>query len=335
MSEIIYHNIKNEPFEIFGLDDPKGEGIFRRMPEDIAAKTNANVANFYKMTSGGRIRFKTDSEKILFRAKYGNTTPEKHTTGFFFHGYDIYIDEGRESCFITTVVPPPEEGEASSEVNLGKGIKELTINMPAFGTAYECEIGLCEGALLEKHSPYKHEKPIVFYGSSITHGACASRPGRIYPAQISRKYDTDIINLGFSGACFAEDVMVDYISTLDMAAFVSDYDHNAPNFDHLKNTHYKMYEKIRAAHPDIPYFMVTKPDFRFDENNMTRRAIIMESYLKAYNSGDRNVYFIDGSAFFNGRPVVDLTVDGCHPNDEGMARMADYIGDVIAKVMKL
>ncbi len=335
MSKIIYHNIKNEPFEIFGLYEPKGDGIFRRIPENVAVATSESVSHLHKLTSGGRIRFKTDSEEMFIRAKYGDTTPQNHSTGFLYHGFDIYLDGGREPRFLSTVVPSLKEEDEPIAVNLGMGIKEITINMPAFGTVYECEIGLLSGALLEKHTPYKHEKPVVFYGSSITHGACASRSGRIYPAQISRKYDLNFIDLGFSGNCKAEDAIVDYMCTLDMAAFVSDYDHNAPDFDYLKNTHFKMYEKIRAAHPNMPYFMITKPDFRFDENNMTRRAIIMESYLKAYNSGDRNVYFIDGSAFFNGRPVVDLTVDGCHPNDEGMARMADYIGDVIAKVMKL
>ena len=81
--------------------------------------------------------------------------------------------------------------------------------------------------------------------------------------------------------------------------------------------------------------MITKPDFRFEADAMNRRAVIMESYLEAYNGGDKNVYFIDGSAFFNGVDIGDCTADGCHPTDDGFARMAAYIGDVMAKVMKL
>jgi hypothetical protein len=115
---------------------------------------------------------------------------------------------------------------------------------------------------------------------------------------------------------------------------VSDYDHNAPNVEHLKNTHHKMYEKIREKHPDIPYFMVTKPDFAFRDEDRARRRVIMESYLEACRKGDKNVYFIDGSAFFNGADIGDFTIDFCHPTDDGFVRMADYIGDVIAKVMK-
>jgi lysophospholipase L1-like esterase len=120
-----------------------------------------------------------------------------------------------------------------------------------------------------------------------------------------------------------------------MSAFVSDYDHNAPDLEHLKNTHHRMYEKIREKHPTIPYFMVTKPDFAYREEDFARRAIIMRSYLEALDTGDKNVYFIDGSAFFNGVDLGDYTRDGCHPTDDGFVRMANYIGDVMAKVMDL
>ena len=81
--------------------------------------------------------------------------------------------------------------------------------------------------------------------------------------------------------------------------------------------------------------MITKPDFLFNEDCISRRDIVMKSYLDARAAGDKNVYFIDGSAFFNGADISDLTLDRCHPNDEGFGRMAAYIGDVIAKVMDL
>ena len=120
-----------------------------------------------------------------------------------------------------------------------------------------------------------------------------------------------------------------------MVAFVSDYDHNAPDSEYLKQTHHKLYMKIREKHPDIPYFMITRPDFYFNEDCICRRDVVMQSYLDARDKEDKNVYFIDGSAFFNGERTEDLTLDCCHPNDEGFKRMANYIGDVIAKVMKL
>ncbi len=336
MSNIIFHDIKEAPFEIYGLYDVYSGNGYRRIPEDVARATSSEVHRLHTHTAGARIRFATDSEKLYIRAKDNGPDPLYHVTPLMQHGFDIYIDLQNISKFIGGLCPIWDDDINKLQCfTLPQGMKEITIYMPLFGPVYEAEIGLCENAVINAHSPYVNELPIVFYGSSITQGACVSRPGRGYEALISRKYDLNYTNLGFSGSCRAEDAIVDYLSTLEMSAFVSDYDHNAPTLEHLKNTHFKMYQRIREKHPDIPYFMITRPNFYFNEDCMSRRAIIMESYLEAYNSGDKNIYFIDGSAFFNGKNIEDLTMDLTHPNDEGMARMADYIGDVIARVMKL
>jgi lysophospholipase L1-like esterase len=111
-----------------------------------------------------------------------------------------------------------------------------------------------------------------------------------------------------------------------MTAFVCDYDHNAPDAEHLEKTHYKMYEKIRAAHPDIPYIIISKPDF--DSNYVTsipRRNVIFDTYRRARDNGDLNVYYIDGAGIFRGPYEDSCTVDGTHPNDLGFALMADAI----------
>ncbi len=336
MATIIFYDIKKAPFEIFGLHEATGNGAFHRVPEEVARATSEVVTQLYANTAGGRIRFKTDAKQVYIRATGNTEGPAYHATPLMHQGFDLYIDGGREPRFMGAVIPRwQEDPEQVAHFDLPEGEKEITINMPLYGKVTACEIGLPEGASLSAHTPYKHNVPVLFYGSSITQGACASRPGRSYEAQISRKYDMNYLNFGFSGGCRAEDAIVDFLNDHEFCAFVSDYDHNAPDVEYLRNTHYKMYEKIRAKHPDTPYFMITKPDFRFDWDSQARRAVVMESYVKAYNSGDRNVYFIDGSAFFSGRPESDLTLDRCHPNDEGMGRMADCIGDVLAKVLGL
>ena len=179
--------------------------------------------------------------------------------------------------------------------------------------------------MLSAHTPYTHNLPVVFYGSSITQGACASRPGRAYEAMISRKYDLNYIGLGFSGACRAEKAIVEYMATLEMSAFVSDYDHNAPTREHLAATHHYLYETIRQKHPKIPYFMITRPNFYYNEDCIGRRDIIMQSYLDAIAAGDKNVYYIKGPDLIE--PVREYgLVDGGHPNDSGFVSMASVIG---------
>ena len=94
-----------------------------------------------------------------------------------------------------------------------------------------------------------------------------------------------------------------------------------------------MYEIIRKQNPTVPYIMITRPNFStcqdLKENVLARREVIMRSYLRAREAGDRNVYFIDGMSFFVEPHQYDFTTDGVHPNDAGFVRMADSIGTVI------
>lgn len=335
MSNIVYYDVRKVPFKIYGLDETSKDE-FRRVPASVAEATSQNLIWLSRNTAGGRVRFKTDSPKLFIKAKTVTVDESIHCSAMSQAGFDVYADMpyGSILCDCTKVVLS-KMNEYECEVYVPAGEKEITVNMPLYGGVEELKIGICEGASISEHTPYKYEKPVVIYGSSITQGGCVSRPGKVYSAIISRKYDINFKCLGFSGSAKAEDAMIEYLASLDMCAFISDYDHNAPTPEHLRATHHKLYEKIREKHPDIPYYMITKPDFRYEADCIARRCVVMESYLEAYNKGDRKVYFIDGSAFFNGLDLSDCTVDRCHPTDDGQRRMADYIGDVLAKTMHL
>ena len=200
---------------------------------------------------------------------------------------------------------------------------------------------IAKGSVLEAGAPYRDVAPIVYYGNSITQGGCASRPGNSYQNILSRQLGIDHVNLGFSGSGLAEDAMANYLASLSMSAFVCDYDHNALTPEHLQNTHYKLYKTIRQKHPDVPYIMISRPDFYYDniyiggaENSIKRRRIILDSYHAAIDSGDSNVYFIDGERIHTGTYGDCCTVDGGHPNDLGFALFAEQIGDVLRRSLR-
>lgn len=334
--KIVFYDVKKDPFELFGLYSPRTEAdMFKRLPDDVGNSVNPRVAALAKNTSGGRVRFATDSTSITVKAKLGKIVNMFHATPLMENGFDIYTDGSDVSRFSGSFrFDHASAEEYQSTVTLPAGMKELTINFPLYGEVHSLEIGLDEGAQVKAHTAYKRNIPIVYYGSSITQGGCATRPGLSYQSRISRKYDCDYLNLGFSGNARAEDEIVEYMSGLTMSAFVCDYDYNTPSYDHLRNTHYKMYEKIRAAHPNIPYIMISKPDFKFHTGDMVRRDIIMQSYLKARETGDNNVWFIDGASFFTLDDRGDYTVDNTHPNDVGFERMAIVIGGALREIMR-
>ena len=136
------------------------------------------------------------------------------------------------------------------------------------------------------------DRPLVFYGSSITQGGCASRPGNNYMNHACRWLDADFINLGFSGSAKGELCVADYIASLELSAFVMDYDHNAKSVKQLKETHEKFFKTIRAAQPNLPIIVVSGPRDGSYEPYRQRRDIIKRTYDHAVAAGDKNVYFV-------------------------------------------
>ena len=333
------YNVKEPPFKIYGL---YSTNPFLRLDNEVAKATSNGVYYFNHTPAGGRIRFKTDSTYIgLFVKTKDYRTESGHVIPLLSIGLDMYIKKDGKYFYTDSFVPNAgvsksidenieKNGGYISARNLpGTGMKDITINMPAFRTIDDIFVFLDEDAKIEEGNTYTHTTPVVFYGSSITHGGCASRPGMTYPNIISRHLDTDIINLGFSGNAKGEEVIAKYISDLDMSVFVLDYDHNAPNVEHLKNTHERFFNIVREKKPSLPIIMVSRPKKYLTPDEIERKQIIWSTYKNALDKGDKNVYFIDGSEMFNVSDGDDFTIDGCHPTDSGFSRMAEVIGNQI------
>jgi hypothetical protein len=222
--------------------------------------------------------------------------------------------------------------EIPPEVPHENGEREITINFPLYSHVKKVTIGVNKGATMKAPKAYKYPKPIVYYGSSITQGACASRPGNTYESMISRRLNCNFINLGFAGNALAEDEIAEYIKGLNMSVFVYDYDHNAPNPQYLRATHEKMFQTIRSAHKDLPIVILSRPHPRLTADGQERLAIIKATYENAVAAGDRNVYFIPGTELvkYSGH---DGLVDNCHPTDLGFASFAKVLGDLLETVL--
>lgn len=341
-SDVCFYDLMDEPFEKYGFYHCCREEGYKRLPDEIGKNVNAGVATLYLHTAGGRVRFATDSCYLAIRVITQKIHHHPHMATSGGAGFDLYLDdpETGNSRYVAAKFFPAEEDtdEFSAKVNFKtRKLRYFTLYFPNYNEVESVYLGLQEDAVLEKGAKYRALDPIVYYGSSITQGGCASRPGNAYTHVVSRRLNMDFLNLGFSGSGKGEDLIVDYMATLPMSFFVCDYDHNAPSVEHLRATHLKLYQKIRAAKPNVPFIMLSKPDFNFSvaysENNRNRRDVIYETYRYAIEHGDKNVYFIDGESLFRG-PYEDMcTVDGCHPNDLGFALMADAVTATIQRIM--
>lgn len=330
-ADVKFYNVTEAPFRVYGVYYT-GES-FVRMPGEVAKNTSPGVYSLHSHTAGGRVRFKTNSPYIAIYAKIPRSGKMSHFALTGSTGFDLYRMFGKEERFIASFVPPFDIAggyEMVKEVGKG-GMREYTINFPLYSAVSELYIGLAENARVEEPTPYRDMLPIVYYGSSITQGGCASRPGSTYQSHLTRRLRIDHINLGFSGSAMGEDAIIEYLKTLPMSCFVLDYDYNAPTAEHLAATHEKLFKAVREGHPDIPIIIMPKPIYYISEYNKPRQKIIKATYDNAVKSGDKNVYFIPS------REIMrycgnEGTVDGCHPTDLGFYSMAKAVYKVMKKI---
>lgn len=332
--DVKYHDVREEKiFSLYNFYEPYTEPIFRRVPADVAEATNPGVVRLCRETAGGRGRFSTDSQYVAIRAIMPVVGRNSHMTFIQSAGFDLYLDSATDSRFIKPFIPPVKMSNGYEQiVRFGsRKMRHFTIHFPLHSVVESLEIGLQEDAVIGPEMPYRNKLPIVIYGSSIVHGTGACRPGLAYSNILCRRMGMNVLNYGFSGNAKGEPAIAQWLAAQEMCCFVSDYDHNAPNPEHLAATHRPLYDTIREKHPDIPYIMISKPNIatNLNEANEQRKDIILDTFRYAKAQGDRHVYYIDGESFFMGKYEYECTLDGVHPNDLGYVLMADGIEDTL------
>ena len=326
--DIAFYDARVAPFEIDGVF--YADGKFRRIPESVAKTVNPTVYALHANTAGGRVRFRTNSPYVAISAKMPDIGKMSHFALCGSAGFDLYVDGMHRNTF-----RPPfdiKDGYESVYDLGGDGVKEILINFPLYSEVSELYIGLAESATVEKPTPYSVEKPIVSYGSSVTQGGCASRPGTSYQSFISRELNANYVNLGFSGSALGEQTIADHIASLDMSVFLMDYDYNATSTEHLENTHERLFLTVRKANPELPIVIMSAPIFTLSPVYVIRREIIKKTYDNAVARGDNNVYFIDGPALM-AIAGNDGTVDTTHPTDLGFFSMAQALIPILKKIL--
>ena len=328
VDNIRFYNALEAPFRIYGMS--MMDGKYRRMPQAVAQATSASVEALHANTAGGRLRFKTDSSYIAISTKMENVQHFDHVALTGTCAFDLYIKQEEGFRYFKTYRPQWDMNSGyDSLIDFGeKQEREILMHFPTYGDVVSLHIGIEEDATLSAPTEYTYAKPFVAYGSSITQGGCASRTGNAYESILSRRFDIDHINLGFSGSARAEDVIADYVADLDMSFFLYDYDHNAPTLEHYKNTHEKMFKKVRAKHPDMPILIMTRPNYYLTKEWVARREVAYQTYQNALAAGDKRVWFIDGPELM-AICKDEGTVDNCHPTDYGFYSMANAIANWI------
>jgi hypothetical protein len=312
----------------------KKDSVFCRLPQHGLPLLNDELNKLAWNTSGGTLRFSTDSPSISIRytLKYRHDyTPKMPATGH--SGLDVYAGCGADYQYISNLLPAENGLEQEIEVKNEPGSRDITVYFPPYASVDAIFIGLMEGTALAPPTPRVNDGKIAVYGSSITQGGCVSRPACPYPSILSRWLDMEIINLGFSGACKGEPEMARIINEIPMRIFIMDYDHNAPDPGYLWQTHETFYKLIREKHLEIPVIFITKPNSSpHDPEDNERREAVKTTFENA-KARNENVFYINGLTLFGNKDRDLCTVDGGHPNDLGFYRMAETIYPVVREAL--
>ncbi len=327
------YSIKEAPFKIFGAPFFEETKEFYRLTPEFLNKM-PHLEHLGRRCPGARVGFKTDAPEFTVKIYFRTLNFDLGMSIYACQSASIMLGERQNSTFAGIIYPPNYNTKVfSGTVKKSNTLEEVTIWLPRNEELEDVEITFPDYATIEPPTPYKYG-PALYYGSSITEGGCCCNITNAYNALLCRFLDLDYYNFGFSGAAMGENIMADFISSIDFNVFIYDYDHNAPTVEHLFATHEPFFKRFRQNRPDTPVLMLTMPNFDYHSDGTVRREIIKTTYNNALASGDKNVYFVDGESFFGETDRQLCTIDTIHPNDLGFYRMAQTMRPVMEKVLK-
>lgn len=342
---VVWRNALDSSFQLYGFYWIKQDKKYRRLSSssiEILDKVCPKINWLAGNTPGGQIHFWTDSSKVSIRVKLTGPVDLSVMTRTAQGGFDCYIGNSfKDLKFIDAARVQHEQTEYEYVFfeNL-PGKKLVVLNFPLYTGVESCFIGLDENAEVRKAKNFNDKKRIIMYGTSITQGGCASRPGLQYTNFLSRMMKREILNFGFSGNAFGEKEVADEISKVkDVSLFVIDYEANAGTNGKLALTLEVFIDTIRSSHPNVPIAVVSRIPYIFDslkptlgENRQKIKDYQIETVKKYQSLGDSNVHFIDGYKLLE--PLThECTVDSVHPNDLGFYFMTNNLNKEIKKIL--
>ena len=305
------------------------------------APVNSGVANLASDTAGICYRFVTDADELTFRWSLSRPQlgmPHMPATGA--SGLDIYQltpDRGWRFVnwrFITPRNYPDRQDGNIYTIKWTPG-RPCLVYLPLYNGLTDFAIGVAKGKTI-KPLPARASgvtKPVVFYGSSITQGACASRPGMAFTAIAGRQGDFPVVNLGFSGSAHVEPEVCDMLADIDASCYVVDPLGNVLNSSPVElDTRYEAFiRRLHAARPDVPIILSAPGGSYLDRPSpgVAKAHAIYEKLKKEDPRGWGMLHWVSEDDLEE--DDGEYTVDGCHPNDWGMIQM----GRAYAKAIRM
>jgi len=338
---LLWRTPDQPPFRLAGFAWFEQDRIFRRLPLTPTEPLPKSVDWLANHTAGGQVAFQSDSRHVAVRVKLKGRADMVHMPATGQCGFDLYLGLPSEMRLhgVTKYDHRLTEYEVLLFQNPDAAMRTFTLNFPLYQGVEALQIGLDPEAHIHPAPPYAIAGRIVFYGTSITQGGCATRPGLAYTNILSRALNAEVVNLGFSGSGRGEpEVCRTFAQIKNPRMFVLDYEANT-DFDGLQKTVPENLRILREHHSDVPILVVSgvpnSGDATFPQRQKAydQRRDLQKRVVEAGRmNGDPHLYFLDGSTLL-GEDSGEGTVDGLHPNDLGFMRMATGLEPVVRKIL--
>lgn len=338
-ASLLWYDVQLLTIEGQGWSDVKSP--YDRLPAKAEGKVRGAVWNLSRHSAGIAVRFVTDATTLHARwtlTSKNLAMPHMAATGV--SGVDLYVrDDAGKWRWLVCGRPSGQTNSVRLVSGIPAGQRTYLMYLPLYNGVTSLEIGIPDDNTLAPAPPRPadRKKPIVFYGTSITHGACASRPGMVHTAILGRRFDRPVINLGFSGNGRMETEVAELMAEIDAAVFVIDCLPNITADTVLAQTK-PCIDILRASHPGTPILLVEDRSYADSflvtakrERNETSRQALQKVYEALKAAGDENLYYLKGEHLLG--DDNEGTVDSSHPTDLGFMRQADAFAAVLAPLL--
>lgn len=332
-AQIKYYDAKG--FPLLGKITDQTETRYERLSAGLKNVSRARLWQLGKNTAGLALRFRTNAKTIAAKWNLNDDAILNHMASVGVKGVDLYCLNNGKWQFVNSGKPTAKNNVATIISNMKGEEREYMLYLPLYDGISSLEIGVDSLAMLMQpkvNSPIL-QKPIVYYGTSITQGGCASRPGMAHTNILSRMLNREVINLGFSGNGQLDSEIAEMMTGYDASLFILDF---MPNVDAkmIKEKAEKFFDTLRSKSPMIPILVIENPIFPYSEFDLVAAQQIeannneLRNFFKSrVRKGDKNIYLITADKIIGSDG--EATVDGIHFTDLGFKRCADYLYSVI------
>lgn len=334
--DVTWHDARSLLVE--GQAWPAESQPFTRMPDRAHGVVREDVWILSRSASGICVRFSTDSPAIS--ARYTLRFPDlamNHMPAVGVSGLDLYVRDGQRWKWAGVARPSTfPVVETLITQGLAKEERDFLLYLPLYNGVESLHIGIATGSRISAPANYAVGKPILFYGTSVTQGGCAARPGMVYTSILGRHLNRTTINLGFSGNGRAEPEVATLLAELDPAIFVLDCVPNIPTAEVTPNVS-NLVDTLRRAHSSTPLVLVENLRYQNEHLVLSNRENIdaknrdVHAIFDARRPSDPNLHLVPSHDLWG--DDTEATIDGIHATDVGFLRMAEKMEPLLRSLL--